>query len=193
MSTTQEFWQGPFGTEYTKRNRVDWFDRVPFWRHIVEATDVTSFLDVGTNAGWNMQALRSINKDFTMSGVDLNLDALAEAKAAGFDVEQMAAHEVADFFGPGAAELVVTSGVLIHVPPEDLAKTLGALYDVSSRYVLAIEYAADVEQEVLYRGEAGKLWKRPFGALYMERGLSLVETGQAQGFDECQYWLLEKA
>lgn len=190
---TEEFWQGPFGTEYLARNRVDWKERVPFWQHIVELTSASSFLDVGTNAGWNLHALKSLNPDFTMSGVDINLDALQEAKAAGFDVELAPAHAVAELFGPGAAELVVTSGVLIHIAPDDLPKTLAALHDVSARYVLAIEYAGDVETEVEYRGNAGKLWRRPFGQLYMERGLSLVETGAAQGFRDCQYWLMEKA
>jgi len=193
MNATEEFWQGPFGSDYTARNRVDWQERVPFWQHIVDLTEASSFLDVGTNAGWNLHALRSINKDFMMSGVDINQEALREAKAAGFDVEEMPAHAVAEFFGPGAAELVVTSGVLIHIAPDDLPQTLAALHDVSSRYVLAIEYAGEVEQEVEYRGNAGKLWRRPFGELYMARGLSLVETGVAQGFKDCHYWLMEKS
>jgi pseudaminic acid biosynthesis-associated methylase len=190
---TEEFWQGPFGTDYLARNRVDWKERVPFWQHIVELTGATSFLDIGTNAGWNLHALRSISPEFTMSGVDINIEALREAQAAGFDVAEVPAHAVVETFGPGAAELVVTSGVLIHIAPDDLPKTLAAIHDASSRYVLAIEYAGDVETEVEYRGNAGKLWRRPFGELYMQRGLSLVETGVAQGFRDCTYWLMEKS
>lgn len=187
-----EFWAGSFGTEYTQRNRVNWQDRVPFWQHILELTNAQSFLEVGTNAGWNLQAIRSLNQEAMMSGVDLNENALREAQAAGLDVEVAQGYDVAKIFGAGSCELAFTSGVLIHVPPEDLVSTMTAIRDVSSQFVLAVEYDSQEEREIDYRGHAGKLWARPFGAMYEALGLSLVETGEAKGFDQCRYWLLEK-
>jgi len=192
-SDTKALWAGTFGDEYTDRNRVDWEKRMPFWQHIVDLTGARSFLDVGCNAGWNMRALRKIDPDYEMSGIDINRRALEQALRDGLDVHELPADELVKEFGTGAAELVVTSGVLIHVPPDDLPRTMAAILDVSQRWVLAIEYQAPETKEVEYRGSLGRLWKADFGQLYMDRGLSLVETGVADGFDRCHYWLLEKS
>jgi len=187
-----EFWSGEEGKAYTERNRVDWSLRLPFWQHILDATNAGSFLEVGCNAGWNLHALKKLRPEATMSAVDYNEDALREANASGFDVEVMPGYKVAEFFGADACELAFTSGVLIHVPPDDLKATMCAIRDVSSQYVLAVEYDSDIAREIEYRGRTGLLWKRPYGKLYEDLGLSLVETGVAQGFDQCHYWLLEK-
>jgi pseudaminic acid biosynthesis-associated methylase len=186
-----DFWSGKEGSAYTNRNRVDWAKRVPFWQHIIDVTNAGSFLEVGTNAGWNLRAIKSLRKDAVMSGVDLNQDALSEIQGS-FDVEIMPGHKVAEFFGADACELAFTSGVLIHVPPEDLTATMTAIRDVSSQYVLAVEYDSPDAQEIEYRGRQGLLWKRPYGKLYQSLGLTLVESGVAEGFDQCHYWLLEK-
>lgn len=192
MSETVDFWKGEFGRDYTVRNRVKWAERVPFLNHIVELTGATSFLDVGCNAGWNMQALRSINQQFTMSGLDVNLDALKEAQAEGFDVVEGRADQAEELFGHGAADLVMSSGVLIHIHQDDLLKSMKSIKDASSRYVLAVEYYSPEEKEISYRGNAGRLWSRPYGQMYVAMGLSLVESGDASGYDQCMYWLLEK-
>jgi pseudaminic acid biosynthesis-associated methylase len=193
MSTTA-FWAGEFGSAYTKRNnRVPWSDRVPFWRRIVELTKAQSFLDVGCNIGWNLLALQQMGSQLMLSGVDINDDALQHAQNHGFDAHLCPADQVVEKFGAGACDMAITSGVLIHVAPEDLKRTMRAIVDVSSRWVVAVEYDAINETEVEYRGHKGKLWRRPYGELYMEMGLELVETGEAQGFDQCQYWLMEKA
>lgn len=190
--TTAQFWSGENGTEYTQRNRVDWEKRLPFWQHILETTNAQSFLEVGCNAAWNFRAIKSLNAEAMMTGVDLNEDALREANASGFDVEVMAGNKVAEFFGAGCCDLSLTSGVLIHVPPEELMQTMAAIRDVSRQYVLAVEYDNVDAQMVEYRGHKDKLWKRPYGKLYESLGLSLIQHGPAEGFDQCYFWLLEK-
>ena len=63
----------------------------------------------------------------------------------------------------------------------------------STDYVLAVEYAADEEQEIEYRGQMGLLWKRPYGKLYQDLGLELEQSWDAgAGFDNCTAWLLRK-
>jgi len=67
------------------------------------------------------------------------------------------------------------------------------IVDQSYRYVLAVEYESEQEEEIEYRGHTGKLWRRPFGKLYEEMGLRLVgKIENAPGFDSCAAWLLEK-
>jgi SAM-dependent methyltransferase len=187
------FWAGPFGTEYTARNQVDWQARIPFLRGIIERTNASTFLDVGCNGGWNLRALKAIDATFMMSGVDVNQDALMLAQVEGFDAVNLPATEVVEKFGAGSAQMVITSGVLIHIPTDQLIATMEAIRDVSSDYVLAIEYDAPREEAIDYRGHADRLWKRPYGELFQSIGMSLVEHGQADGYHECHYWLLEKA
>ena len=62
----------------------------------------------------------------------------------------------------------------------------------STDYILAIEYYAKEETEIEYRGQQGLLWKRPYGNLYQDMGLTLVTSGLADGFDNCKFWLLQK-
>ena len=165
MSETTEFWQGTFGDEYVERNRVDWLKRVPFWQSIIDKTGATSVLEVGCNAGWNLQAIRKVNNQIAMTGIDLNEKALAEAKVAGFDVEQMRGDDIDSAFGHNCCDLVFTAGVLIHVPPDEIGLVMQSIANASAQYVLAVEYEADTEEMVKYRGNADRLWKRPFGAM----------------------------
>lgn len=182
--STEEFWRGEFGNEYTKRNRVDWRARIPFWRHIIDKTGARSVFELGCNAGWNLSAIRRACPDVNILGFDVNQQALKIAETAGIKSEAL--------LHMGSIELVFTAGVLIHVPPEELKDTMDMLVLGSCDYVLAVEYESEEETEVEYRGHSGKLWKRPYGKLYQDMGLELVETGSAEGFDNCTYWLMRK-
>lgn len=196
MSETVDFWRGDFGSEYLARNNVAWEQRVPLLRRIAEETGAKSFLDIGTSAGWNLLAIRRASEGHDdgveMSGVEPHDGARGQAIANGFDVVDGTAIEALETFGPSVADLVITSGVLIHVAPAELLATMSAIAELSRAHVLAIEYDATQETEVEYRGHAGRLWKRPYGELYKSLRLSLEETGEAEGFDKCRYWLLSK-
>jgi len=187
-------WQGEFGNEYLARNRVDWLGRVPFWNAVAYATNARSYFEYGCNAGWNLSAIRSAYKDARVSGVDINSQAVTRARCAGLDVQLVCpAAQVSMMDGP-IAELTFTAGVLIHIPPEQLQGVMKALVSASYDYVLAVEYASltGAEEPVTYRGKEGMLWRRDYGKLYQDMGLTLVETGEAEGFDRCKYWLMRK-
>ncbi len=192
MSETTDFWAGDFGNEYNRRCRVDWRARIPFWDRIVQMTGIRSAFEVGCNAGWNLSAIKHTNHGYNVCvyGCDVNAQAVDQATIAGLEV----------FHGPliekqVPCELAFTAGMLIHVVPEHIVSTMQSIIDASSDYVLAIEYDAEVETEVEYRGHSGKLWKRNYGDLYQKLGLDLIETGlvdKNDGFDNCRYWLLRK-
>ncbi len=191
--STEAFWGGTFGNEYLQRCRVDWQERVPFWRSAVEFCGPATVLEVGCNAGWNLLAIQSIDPTIDCHGVDVNASAVNEARAQGINAEVGSALEIASKYGHESADLVFTAGVLIHVPPSDLERVMRAIIDTSARYVLAIEYQSDKEEEVEYRGHAGKLWRRDFGKLYQDLGLNLrVIMPKVEGFDQCAGWLFEK-
>jgi pseudaminic acid biosynthesis-associated methylase len=189
MTETEEFWAGEFGDEYTKRNRVDWRARIPFWKEVIDITGARSVLEFGCNAGWNLSAIKRTYPDVYLEGVDVNPNALQQAANAGLNVGSGFSP---DILGCGR-ELVFTSGVLIHIAPENLQKTMQDLVKVSSDYVLAVEYEAEEEEEVEYRGHAGKLWKRPYRQMYESLGLKHVTTWyHPEGFDNCVAWLMRK-
>jgi pseudaminic acid biosynthesis-associated methylase len=183
MTPQEEFWKGEFGDDYTKRNRVDWRARIPFWEGIIHYTGARSVLEFGCNAGWNLSAIQRAFPHTGLRGVEINYNALHQASSAGLIVYD-------NIYGE--SELVFTAGVLIHIPPEQLRDTMQKLIDASCDYVLAVEYAADEETEVEYRGHKERLWKRPYGKLYEQMGLIYVWRGKAEGFDNCDFWLMRK-
>jgi hypothetical protein len=86
---------------------------------------------------------------------------------------------------------------LIHISPKDLPAALFELARVSKRYLLYVEYDAEVEEEVPYRGHSHALWRRDHRAAYLRTipGLKLVRAGHwgwEYGFDCCAWGLLEK-
>ena len=149
--------------------------------------------EVGCNAGWNLSAIRRASPDVALHGVEVNGRAYRQARAAGIvGLHNAPALEILRFY-ESEFDLVFTAGVLIHVAPAEIEATMRAIVNASADYVLAVEYAADKEEEVEYRGEHRALWKRPYGELYQRMGLTLVDEGDAgPGFDRCHYWLLRK-
>lgn len=189
---TKKVWAGEFGDDYHRRNWVDWQKRVPFFKHILELTGARSVLEFGCGPGWNLSACKRAFTDVEVMGHEINEEAEEMARHAGllgvrdWDYKMSTLPE---------AELVFTVGCLIHIPPADIEPTMKSLIDKSYKYVMAVEYEAAEETEIKYRGQMGLLWKRPYGEMYQELGLSVVETGKLQqdvGFDNCRYWLMEK-
>lgn len=194
MSTPQEqFWAGDFGDSYGNRNKVDWRARKPFFGRILDLTGARSVGEVGANAGWNLSAIKAVETNVTVHGCEINEIAQGRAYECNLYIDLMEGQEWLSHFKGGLLELVFTSGVLIHIAPEHLKAMMSGIVEASSRYVLAIEYEAEQETEVEYRGHAERLWKRPYGKLYQEMGLTLIDSGDAgDGFDRCTFWLLQK-
>lgn len=194
MSEEASFWAGEFGRIYTARNRVDWRARIPFWQEVINLTGARSVFEAGCNAGWNLTAIRRAQPDVQLHGCEINQAAHAQAQLAGLaGLHRNDAISALRCYSGGMFDLVFTAGVLIHIGPQELGRTMLAIKEASARYVLAVEYAADQDEEVEYRGHAAKLWRRPFGKMYAALGLKIVhEWVNVPGFDQCNAWLLEK-
>ncbi len=187
VSECSDWWAGEWGELYTARNRVDWRARIPFWRHILDLTGARSVHEFGTNCGWNLSAIRRIAPDVMVHGNEINAVALQQAWNAGLDFVSAARPE------PNCCELSFTAGCLIHIPPDELGVVMQDLIFAATDYVLCVEYEDEQETEVEYRGNAGKLWRRPYRKLYEGMGLKLVAaSGNAEGFDRCQWSLHRK-
>jgi pseudaminic acid biosynthesis-associated methylase len=184
------FWSGEFGDAYTARNRVDWRARIKFWRTVMDETGARSVYEFGCNAGWNLSAIRRLFPDVELWGHDVNERAVQQARWAGLRGVQLGSGPGLD---GGSVDLAFTAGVLIHIAPDELEAFMGEVVRVSAQYVLAVEYEAEQEEALDYRGHTERLWKRPYGKLYEAMGLTQVAKWPAgAGFDNCTAWLMEK-
>lgn len=191
MNAQERFWQGRFGNEYTERNRVEWSERIPFWRTVLDHTDAKSVIEVGCNAGWNLLCIQRLRPKVIAGGLDVNGSAVAQALNNGLSAIEGPISQLRHHYDHGA-DLVFTCGVLIHIGPDELLGAMQSIVDTSRKWVLAVEYAAETEEEVEYRGHQERLWRRPFGKLYEKLGLRLAGKSNPNGFDRCTAWLMEK-
>lgn len=195
-SAAEAFWAGEGGNAYIERNRIEWAKRVPFWGGVLRRTNPGLVLELGCNIGANLRAINACRMGVRMIGVDVNKDAVGEAQSHGLTALHGDIQQALRTYSPGTFDLTFTAGCLIHVPPAELDATMRGLMALSNRYVLAIEYAAKrpgVIEEVVYRGQAGLLWRADYGKLYEAMGLKLADQWNAgEGFDNCTAWLFEK-
>ena len=113
-----------------------------------------------------------------VQGVDVNADALREASEHGRTYRLSATDPNLPAIVP-SAELVITKGLLIHIAPDDLPAVYANLYTLSDRYILIGEYYSPTPQEIEYRGQKGRLWKRDFAGELLDAyaDLRLVDYG----------------
>jgi pseudaminic acid biosynthesis-associated methylase len=195
-------WEGEFGRAYTDRNAVDPRVIAPAFAAMLDGLEVQSVLEVGCNRGHNLAALETIlGADAELYGIDPNPYALGLAAQAvpRAKLSRATAYDLP--FAGDRFDLAFTAGVLIHVPLADLPQALSEIHRTSRRYILGLEYHADTETPVPYRGRDDLLWKRDFLRHYQEAFPDLVLRRQgfwAEGdgfggwFDDLTWWVLEK-
>lgn len=199
-------WKGRFGDAYVDRQgrAARWKIEagIETFRRILGARDIASVLEVGSNIGLNLRFLQVLFKgQCKLYAVEPNrkaFDRLISEPAVR--LERAWNCDVFRLPLPDASiDLVFTSGVLIHIAPDDLGCAMGEIVRVAKRYVLCIEYFSHTPVEVPYRGRRQLLFKRDFGACYLERfpALRWVDYGflwqqEFRIFDNLTWWLFEK-
>lgn len=207
MTTRQvELWQSGFGTEYARRNNNVISDEgqrrlMRDWGRML-AHAVTpkpqSVLEVGCNIGRNLIALRHFVEN--VSAVEPNGEAVRMARSrpelAGVRIDEGDGFALP--YEDASVDLVFTSGVLIHVAPEDLGRMVDEILRVARHYVLCIEYFSHEPVCLPYHGRDGYLFKRDFGRFYLERApaLRVVDYGflwqPLDSSDNSNWWLFAK-
>jgi pseudaminic acid biosynthesis-associated methylase len=173
----EEFWKGDFGDDYTSRNAGDWdafykrqwgVTRTELNEEFLSNLDKDALiLEVGCNRANQMQILW--NQGFgNLWGVEINKKSLEIArKNKSFNLVEGSALDIP--FKDRYFDLVFTSGVLIHIAPENLPKVIDEMYRVSKRYIWCFEYFSEECKEIEYRGHKNRLWKNNFLELFQER------------------------
>ena len=193
----ERLWAGGFGDEYLERNSEAGGGRDIFWKTVLTNHPVGRVLEVGCNAGPNLQwIIRRVDPAETF-GIDVNIQALSRLRQRLPNVNAVMATARDLPFRDRWFDLVFTAGVLIHQPDSTLPLVMAEVVRVSRRYVLCAEYFAPETVEVPYRGATGALFKRDYGTLYRELfpELALVDEGflgRAEGWDDVSWWLFTR-
>lgn len=191
----EALWAGEFGDQYVERNADAGAVRGPFWAEILRLTSPLSALEVGCNVGANLRWLADGKR--RVVGVDVNRGAIAvlERHVSGVTGVEAPARSLP--FGDREFDLTFTMGVLIHQPEESLGAVMDEMVRCSRRFVLVGEYHGSETEEVPYRGVSGALFRRDYGAMFLERfpTLRLVDSGflgRENGWDDVTWWLFER-
>lgn len=207
MSDTAQLnaWRGDFGDSYVDRNapltdmlriRTRMWAR---WVHAMRGREPESILEVGCNIGLN---LRSLNRliGAELFAIEPNEKArevlVEEGILPAANLHNAPAQALP--FEDGSKDLVFTSGVLIHIHPDDLPKAADEMHRVTRRWLLVSEYFSVKPESINYRGRDDLMWKRDFGGYFMDRfdDLEIVDDGflwrRTTGIDDATWVLMRK-
>ena len=95
-------------------------------------------------------------------------------------------------------DYILFIALTVNIHSKDLKEETDEIVRISRKYVVCVEYFSDKEEEINYRGNNGFLFKRDFGAFYLDNypQLALRDYGfawkRATGLDNLTWWLFEK-
>ena len=160
----EDFWRGDFGNQYHQRNVGRINSNEHMFRFILDCNEFapTSVVEFGAGTGQNLIALKRLLPDIETIGVEINLQAVAAMQGCG-TINATIISTIQDFKPRQlTADLVLTKGLLIHLPPEDLPKAYEVLHACTDEWLLVCEYYCPVPRAINYRGNSGKAWARDF-------------------------------
>jgi pseudaminic acid biosynthesis-associated methylase len=202
MTEQLALWRGKFGEDYIGRNEVAQEYIQPLtlmWAKMLANIKPASILEVGANIGLNLRAIQMLSAA-ELTAIEPN--ETARNRIVGDRI--LPAGSVHDGFAAqlpfadSMFDLAFTSGVLIHIHPDDLRASCKEIARVSRRYIICSEYFSVSPREIPYRGHNGALFSRDFGKLYMETcpEIRLLDYGffwtGAGCVDDLTWWLFEK-
>ena len=195
----RDFWAGQFGDHYIDRNISDqlFASNLYFFSNILKScSNVSSIIELGSNVGMNVKALKLLLPESKLHAVEINKSAYDELSKLDCFAHNSA---IEDFMINETFNLVFTKGVLIHIDPENLESVYSKMYELSNKYILIGEYYNPTPMELSYRGNEGKLFKRDFAGDLLSKfsDLKLVNYGFAYNRgpfpqDDITWFLLEK-
>jgi pseudaminic acid biosynthesis-associated methylase len=198
MNTAQTLrWTNQFGRDYTDRNSLTLSELDALYqrnygvtrrelneRFLAEVPRSARVLEVGCNIGNQLRMLRELGFS-NLYGIEIQHYALQQAKSRvrGINVVEASALEIP--FCDGSFDLVFTSGVLIHIAPENLSSVLGEIHRCTSKYIWGFEYHSSVPTEVSYRGNRSLLWKMNYPQAFLDQfhDLELLRAEQLSYLD----------
>jgi pseudaminic acid biosynthesis-associated methylase len=124
-------------------------------------------LEVGSNIGNQLMCLQNMGF-FNLYGIELQSYAveLSKSRTSNINIIEGSAFDIPfkdDFF-----DLVLTSGLLIHIHPADVSNVMKEIHRCAKDYILGHEYWSPEFTEVKYRKHNNLLWKGDYAQKYLE-------------------------
>ena len=178
-------WSGNFGQKYTKRNfrslketddlYKDGFGitRSELNHQFLDNIDRNiKILEVGSNIGNQLLYLQEMGfKD--LYGIDVQIHALELAKSRTKEINLIHGSAFDIPFKDGFFDFVFTSGVLIHIRPEQINLAMDEIYRCTKRYIWCWEIYAPEFTSIPYINYSDLCYKADYAALFLERFDSL--------------------
>ncbi len=188
MTKELELWKGEFGDQYRERNEItdeNMNARVGIWSNNFQAISMfgtekglpKSVLEVGCGAGINLLAIEKIYRAngemFKPIACEPNAQT-REAANQAFRAQNFFpnwANDTSDALNlelpMHCVDLAFTSGVLIHIHPDNQLIAMKHLYNASRKYIICMEYFSPALREINYHEEKA-LWTRDYGSLWLD-------------------------
>lgn len=176
---TLKQWTGSLGKKYLERNPKSdaemnnlyrnkfGIDREQMNQQFFSETNVqlSRILEVGCNMGIQLAILSKLFQA-KLYGVE----PFEAARQGGLKIHPYLNIVLGDSsdvpFKSSYFDMVFTSGVLIHINPEDYEATTREIARCSKRYIWGFEYYSPEVKEIEYRGQSGLLWANNFAEVY---------------------------
>jgi pseudaminic acid biosynthesis-associated methylase len=177
----EEFWAGKFGDDYIARNAGGALlgsNISLLAKMLAKCTQAKSLIEFGANIGMNLRAIRALRPDIELDAIEINASAVEELRSWG-GANRIHHGSILDFQAERTWDIALIKGVLIHINPDFLPQVYESLYRASNRYILVVEYYNPTPVEIVYRGHAGRLFKRDFAGDLLDKfpGLRVVDYG----------------
>lgn len=202
MNEQETFWLKSQNSYVTKNSEFDLSSGLKAWNKIlnkISKESIESILECGSNIGRNINFLNNVLPFASKNIIEISPEAYSIVTTK-YQISETFLGPIKNAQFSGTFDLVFSSGVLIHVHPDDLLQTISRIYQLSNKYVLIIEYFSRTPQMIEYRGQKNLLFKQDFGKLFLEHySLKVLDYGflwgveyDDAGFDDMTYWLFEK-
>ncbi|AXX88357.1 methyltransferase [Malaciobacter marinus] len=186
----RQTWEDEFGKEYLQRNIYTPKHLDEFYenRYTLSRTDLNNrflkninkdakILEVGTNIGNQLLHLQSMGFK-NLYGIEIQERAINFAKKRADNLNIIKGDALDIPFKDAYFDLVFTSGVLIHISPDNINFAIDEIYRVTNSYIWGFEYYAKEYTDLMYQGNKNLMWKADFMKLYKERKKDLVKLDE---------------
>lgn len=205
MTDQIDLWCGEFGNQYHKRNvavavarKVGLHNLWTWVFNFIDDEKPMNILEIGAGTGANLDLIANLRIDDRLNAVEVNKEAAFQLfnNRNVMRVWNCSWQDARiESFKHDKYDIVFTSGVLIHVHPNDRIEFMQKIVDVGSKWIVAIEYMSNETKEILYRGEKSALWSGDYRMHYENFGLECVGEkyfSKDSGLDDVKAIIMRK-
>ena len=188
----ESFWKNiPSG--YYENNTSEGVWRKAYIRDIARVNKLSSVLELGCNSGGNLLYIIKKVPNIQAVGLDICENALAHGKKEG-NRAQLLAGSIYDLsrFEKNSFDMVFTSCVLIHIPPEKIKGIIKEMKRISKFFTIHMEHHSEEECVTRYHNDNPHRWAHNYikaydGALKI-RDMERLAYQSSGGDSQFMWW-----